>query len=61
MSKPLELTKKELIAKRKQNMIDCAISSWTLNKNGIYRSWEIERYTPEYCQSQIDYFKNLKL
>lgn len=61
MTKPLDLSEKELIAKRKQHMINTAISSWTANKNGIFKSWETERYTPEYCQKQIDYFKNLKL
>lgn len=38
-----------------------AISSWTDKKNGIYRWFEKERYTPEYCEEQIEYFKNLKL
>lgn len=38
-----------------------AIQNWTDKKNGIYRAFEKERYTPEYCQEQINYFKNLKL
>lgn len=37
-----------------------AISSWINKKNGVYRWFEKERYTVEYCESQIQYFKNLK-
>lgn len=47
---------------KKQNKdiaIKSAISSWTNKKNGIYRWFEKERYTIEYCEKQIEYFKNL--
>ena len=49
---------------KKQNRdraIKFAISSWTDKKNGIYRWYEKERYTVEYCEDQIEYFKTLKL
>ena len=45
----------------KEIAIKNAISSWNNKKNGIYRSFEKERYTPEYCEEQIEYFKSLKL
>ena len=45
----------------KEIAIKNAISSWTNKKNGMYRSFEKKRYTPEYCEEQIQYFKNLKL
>ena len=45
----------------KEIAIKNAISSWTNKKNGMYRSFEKERYTPEYCEEQIEYFKSLKL
>ena len=45
----------------KEIAIKNAISSWTNKKNGMYRSFEKKRYTPEYCEEQIEYFKNLKL
>ena len=37
-----------------------AISSWTDKKNGVYRWYENKIHTTEYCQNQIDYFKNFK-
>lgn len=51
----------ELRKKREGIAINNAISSWVDKKNGIYRSFEKERYTIEYCEGQIEYFKNLKL
>jgi hypothetical protein len=41
--------------------ISNAIKSWTNKKNRIYKWYECERHSPEYCQEQIEYFKNLKL
>lgn len=41
--------------------IKAAISSWTDKKNGIYRWFENNRYSIEFCNQQIEYFKNLKL
>lgn len=38
-----------------------AISSWLNIKNGIYRNKEEKKYTQEYCEKQIQYFKKLKL
>ncbi len=38
-----------------------AISSWNDKKSGVYRFYEKERYTTEYCEEQIQYFKKLKL
>jgi hypothetical protein len=38
-----------------------AIFSWLNIKNGIYRNEEEKKYTAEYCENQIKYFKNLKL
>jgi len=45
----------------KEIAIKNAISFWNNKKNGMYRSFEKKRYTPEYCEEQIQYFKNLKL
>ena len=33
-----------------------AISSWNDKKNGVYRWFEKERYTSEFCEIQIEYF-----
>ena len=49
---------------KKQNRaraIKGSISSWEDKKNGIYKWFEKKRYTVEYCEEQIEYFKNLKL
>ena len=51
----------EMKKKRREAAIKNAISSWTDKKNGIYRRFETERYTVEFCEKQINYFKNLKL
>jgi hypothetical protein len=51
----------ELKKARQQRHINNAIESWTNKKNGIYYSYETRRYTPEFCEEQILYFKNLKL
>jgi len=51
---------KEEKNKRWNRAIDNAISSWSNMKNGIYYSCEKNRYSPEYCQKQIEYFKKLK-
>jgi len=49
---------KRLLAKQsKMN----AVKNWENKRNGIYRWFEKERYTEEYCESQIEYFNNLKL
>lgn len=50
-----------LIKARQDRYINNAIESWTNKKNGIYYSYETRRYTPEFCELQIIYFKNLKL
>ena len=42
----------------RQIAIENAIESWTDKLNGVYQWWEIKRYDKEYCQTQIDYFKN---
>ena len=47
--------------KRKEVAIKNAISSWADKKNGVYRWFEKDRHTPEYCEEQIQYFKNLRL
>lgn len=49
---------KQLLAK--QSKIN-AIKNWENKRSGIYRWFEKERYTVEYCETQIEYFKNLKL
>ena len=46
---------------RKEMAIKNAISSWTDKKNGVYRSYEKDRHTSEYCEEQIQYFKKLKI
>jgi len=46
--------------KRWQMQIANAISSWRDKKGGIYKSYEKERFTVEFCDDQIEYFKNLK-
>ena len=49
--------------KRKEMAIQNAISNWTDAKNGKYHlmnSYAKDK-TPEYCEEQIQYFKNLKL
>lgn len=51
----------DLRKKRKEVAIKNAISSWVDKKNGVYRNFEKEKYTVEYCDDQINYFKNLKL
>ena len=51
----------KLIKKRKEMAIKNAVSSWEDKKNGIYREYEKQKYTSEYCEKQIQYFKNLKL
>lgn len=45
----------------KEMAIKNAISSWIDKKNGIYKWFEKERYTIEYCEEQIEYFNTLKL
>jgi hypothetical protein len=45
----------------KDRYIQMAIKSWEDKKNGVYRWWENERYDVNYCEKQINYFKNLKL
>ena len=45
----------------KDRAIKCAITSWTDKKNGIYRWFEKKKYTTDYCEKQIQFFKNLKL
>ena len=54
----MEKSRKEEL---KEMAIKNAISNWTDKLNGIYRSHENKRYSLEYCESQIEYFKNLKL
>ena len=44
----------------KERHIKIAIRSWQDKANGIYQWHEKEKYTVEYCESQIKYFKNLK-
>lgn len=55
----------ETIEQQKKRLGDIAIknaiSNWTDKKNGIYRWFEKDRHTPEYCQEQIEYFQRLKL
>lgn len=48
--------------KRREMAIDNAIRCWTDSKNGIFRWYNDsdKDCTPEYCQEQIEYFKNLK-
>jgi hypothetical protein len=53
----LELHKKQ----NRDRIVKGAISSWTNKKNGVYRWFEKERYSVEYCKKQIEYFKNIKL
>ena len=53
----------EIRNKRKEMAIQNAISNWTDAKNGKYHlmnSYAKDK-TPEYCEEQIQYFKNLKL
>jgi hypothetical protein len=44
----------------REQAIDNAISSWNDKKNGFYQWWEKERYSVEYCEYQIIFFRNLK-
>jgi len=41
--------------------VKSAVSSWSNIKNGIYRNENEKKYTIEYCEKQIQYFKNLKI
>lgn len=41
----------------KEDVIKMTIRTWEEMKIGIYHWSEKKRYTPEYCQTQIDYFK----
>jgi len=52
---------KEIRTERKERAIRNSISYWNEKKQGIYRWHEKQRYTIEYCETQIHYFKNLKL
>ena len=47
----------------KDMCIKNAISSWTDAKNGKYHAGNsyAKGKSPEYCEEQIEYFKNLKL
>lgn len=37
-----------------------ALANWERKKQGIYYSHEKERHSKEYCDKQIEYFKNFK-
>ena len=37
-----------------------AVDGWERRKKGIYPAYEEKRYSQEYCDEQIEYFKNFK-
>lgn len=47
--------------KRQQMYIAGAVSYWTDKKNGVNHWWDKSRYNAEYCDKQMQYFKDLKL
>jgi len=58
------MTSDELEAWKGQNRlqaIEGAINYWTNKKTKNFYWWDKTEYTPEYCDTQIQYFKNMKL
>lgn len=39
--------------------IENAIKTWEDKLNGVRCHWDKKEYSKEYCQKQIEYFKNL--
>jgi hypothetical protein len=51
---------KELQEAKRKRYIENAVSNWNDKLNGVYKYWEKQRYTKDFCLEQIEYFKNFK-